>query len=1081
MIVVRADIRVSSRGRPKLRAVTRSWMILLGLVVAVQTPAVGDTWPDDDRLYRFGRLSAEHGLSHNVVYSVLQDRYGFLWFGTEGGLNKYDGHHFLVYQHDPRDSLSLSDNWITALLEDDEGNLWVGTRHGGLNRFDRETESFHRYPFQNCDSVDCASPDRLNSPYVSTLFQGRSGRLWIGTFGGLSRLDRDRDRFVHYAHEPGNPRSLSNNKVWCLAEDAEGGLWIGTWSAGLNRLTSDSESITQYREGHVDGPHISSDRVRALLVRKNGDVWVGTSGGGLNRFDPRTGRIDVFAKEKGASDALLDNRVWSLHEDTRGVLWVGTYGGGLARFDSQSGKFKHFIHDPDDPNSLASDVVSTIFEDRSGILWLGSDRGASRFNLAQEGHRQYTNRPSDPGSLGHTEILSLYQSSLDRNVIWIGTHEGGLDRFDTRTNEFKHITSRGTPGYSLSSDVVNDIAEDKSRQHVWIATRNGLNRLDPRTSEVSVYRHDPGDPTSLSSDVVMSVLVDHENTVWSGTDGGGVSRFFPETGRFERYSHDPFDPTSLSDYSVRTIFEDSRDRIWVGTVDGGLNLFDRESETFTTYRHSPNDPASLRHNRVVAIHEDPSGDLWIGTYGGLNRFDPETGDFTSYTEEDGIPAEPYVAIAGDGSGGLWMTASNRLTHFNPSTRTARHYTDRNGLSPNHYSPNALIVRPGREIILGGSNGLSRFRPPLLERDHVRRPSVVVTAFKKMDEIVSRELFSEESITLSHSDRFFTLEFAVLDFTNPEKHQFHYQLEGYDTDWQQMTGPIGRASYAHFRPSKEEYVFRLRAANSQGAWTSLWLRVKVVPPWWKTLWFQLSAFLAIGLIFSSAVWYSYIRRAKERAETLRLLAEGRERERQYLARELHDVPLQNLYSMRHKLEVVGRDRRGQENEKALTELNDVLEKTAEDLRILCGELRPPSLATFGLEKAIRAHARTIRRSHPDLIVHLSLSPDRRELSDHLRHSLFRIYQSALTNVLRHAEAKTLWITFQLNLDRVLLEIRDDGRGFHVPRSFLTLARSQHFGLLGISEWAEAIAAELSVDSSPGLGTVIRVEAPRLGDQ
>ena len=1050
-----------------LYVVSGSWIL---------SPAFAFDGIEDDDRFRFGRLTVANGLSHNVVVAALQDQHGFLWFGTEDGLNKYDGHSFTHYRHDPTDSLSLSDSWVTALLEDKDGNLWVGTRQGGLNRFDRETETFVRYPFANCEDADCSSPERLNNQLVSDIFEDSRGRLWIGTFGGLSMLDRSTDRFVHFRHEEGDPTSLSSNRVWCITEDASGAIWVGTWSAGVNRLAADGETFVHYRQDHVDGPHISSDRIRALLTGRSGHVWIGTSGGGINRFDPKTGQIMVVQRERDELETLSDNRIWSLHEDSRGILWVGTYGGGLVRYEPSANRYRTFLHSPDDPETIASNTVAVIVEDRSGILWMGGERGISRFNLAQERHVQYVHQPDDPASLSHTEILAMDADPGEPTIIWVGTNGGGLNRFNTRTNSFTHYRADTGTGPGLSSDIVNALAVD-DRGSVWIGTRQGLNRLQPSSGEITVYRHDPKDPRTLSTDVVLSLMVDQTGVVWIGTDGGGLNALDPETGSIAHYTHEPFDPTSLSDYSVLTIFEDSQGRIWVGTVDGGLSLLDRKTRTFTNYRPQPNDPSSLLHSRVVAIHEDPSGLLWVATYGGLNRFNPETGEFASFTTQDGIPTEPYFAIAAAADGGLWLTAANRLIYFDPKGSAVRHYTDRNGLSTNHYSPGALIVRRSGEVILGGINGLSRFRPPTIEHQYSRRPPIVITAFKKMDEVIAREIFAQESISLSYADRFFTFEFAVLDYTDPEEHQFEFQLEGYDTEWQEMTGPIGRASYANFRPSQEDYLLHIKGANSQGMWNTMSIRLHVVPPWWQTLWFRLSAILAFGVFAGSAVMYSYNRRARERAETLRLLTEGRERERQYLARELHDVPLQNLYSMRHKLEVVSRNPGAEENDKILDDLHKVLDKTAEDLRVLCGELRPPSLGPFGLEKTIRAHVRTLRRSHPDLNVNLTLSPDGQELSEHLRHSLFRIYQSALTNVLRHAEATELWILFSMEGDRVLLEIRDNGKGFDVPKSFLTLARSQHFGLLGISEWAEAIEAELFVDSSPENGTTIRVAAPR----
>lgn len=1043
----------------------------------VSTPREGRSSVDDDTRYRFEHLTAQQGLSHNVVYAILQDHHGFMWIGTESGLNKYDGHSFTLYEHTPVDSSTLSDSRITSLLEDSQGNLWVGTRWGGLNKFDRERETFTRYPVYDCAEQECNRPDGLNSAYVSDLHEDQFGGIWVGTFGGLSRLDPSTNTFTHFRQEPGNPESLSGNKVWCLAEHPDGYLLVGTWASGLNRFDPRTGTFTRYLSTQEYRQPLPGDRVRSIDVERDGTTWVGISGGGINRFEAGRGTVETYQSESDDANSLPDNKVYSIISDSRGILWIGTYGGGLIRFDKATKRFRQFAMDPNDPASISSNVVSVLYEDRSGNLWIGSERGISLYNLAQERHKHYIHVPSERKSLSNSAISAFHLSSMDDNILWIGTEGGGLDRFNIAEQSFEHVAGKKRGPVRLSSDLITSIAGDGNGR-LWIGTNGGgLNQIDLRTGKTRVFRRDSEDAYSIGSDAILEVTLDHRGRVWVGTDGGGLSRLDPELGAFVRFKEDPFDPTAISDNSIEAIHEGRDGTMWIGTVDGGLNKIEPGSDSFEAYRHVPGDPSTLSHNRVVAIYEDDEGILWIGTYAGLNRFDPNSGTFEHYTRDDGLPAEPYLAIRGAKGGGIWLTAASRLTYFDPESGIVRHYTDRNGLSPNRYSTGALVLTKSGSVILGGRNGFSHFYPPVNEHEQAQYPPLVVTTLKKMDEVVQREIFSEETIALSYTDRFFTLEFAVLDYTDPEKHEYQYRLEGYDPDWQRATGSIGRASYANFKALQDEYVFRVRAANSQGAWNTMWLRIRVIPPWWQTLWFRISAVLAVGLIGGSIATYRYNRQKLEKAETLRLLTEGRERERQFLARELHDSPLQNLYSIRHKLEVLSRNPSDPENVRLLDEAHSVVDRTAEDLRILCGELRPPSLGPFGLEKAIRAHVRTIQRSHPNLNATLDLTPDGQVLDEHLRHSLFRIYQSAVTNVLRHADASNLWVTFKLYDGGVMLEVRDDGRGFNVPKSWLTLARSQHFGLLGISEWAEAIEANLTVDSNPGEGTRVRVVAPR----
>ncbi len=1020
---------------------------------------------------RFEHLTTELELPHNTVYAILQDQKGFMWLGTEDGLVKYDGSRMTLYKHDPRDSTSLPDSWVTAIQEDQSGTLWVGTRYGGLAALDRKTDRFTRYPYDTSDPKE-----GLKSHNVRVLHEDNSGTLWIGTQKGLSKIDRASGTFTHYEHDPSDPHSLSSNNVYCLFEDRTGMLWIGTWAEGLNAFDQATNAFAQYRRVPSARSSLSSNRIRAIYEDRNGILWIGTSGGGLNRWDRQTGEITVYKNIPGDPHSLSDNKVWAIHEDRSGILWVGTFDGGLNRFDPHRNRFQRFLPDASDPNSLTSDIINTIYEDRSGILWLGSAHGVQKYNLANERFAHYTHDPTNPNSLNHPNVLALYVAPDWPETLWIGTNGGGLNRFEGTQGRITTHTHDPSNPNSLSHNAVSSIVADTSGAF-WIGTiGGGLNKLDPISGRVTRYQHDPADSTSLSQDAVYALYVDRSGTLWVGTDGGGLNRFDAANGTFIRYLHDPQDTTSLSNISVETIYEDLQGTLWVGTFSGGLNKLDRATGRFTRYQPDPNAPHSLSHDRVVSIYEDPPGTLWIGTYGGLNKFDRATQRFTLYTEQDGLLRNTIYGVVGDEAGRLWISTSNGLTRFDPQTEAFTNYDATSGLPGIQFSPGAFAKNGDGALVFGGLNGFTTFQPENLP-DASYKPPIVITSFEKQDEVVATDLDSEERIELSYKDGLFSFEFALLDYAAPTTHQYQYLLEGFEETWHDANGLNGRATYVNLEERGGTFRFIVRGFRGRGDWSETSILVRITPPWWRTTWFQAS--ILFGVLFLGTTFGLYWYRAKrdEQAETQRMLSESREQERLYLTREIHDVPLQNLYSVRHKLELVSRTPDAESNAPTLQEAQALLDQTAEDLRRICGELRPPTLGPFGLEKAILAHVRTFERVHPNLEITTDLVPDAQALPEQLRLALFRIYQGALSNVARHAQARHVEITLALDNAHVTLAIRDDGRGFTIPKSWLLLARQQHYGLLGIAEWAEAAGGHLTVQSAPGQGTLVHVVVPR----
>ena len=1015
----------------------------------------------------FTRLSVEDGLSQSAVFTITQDRQGFLWFGTQDGLNRYDGYRFIVFEHEAQQPGTLSANWISTLEADQDGSLWAGTYGSGLNHFDPTTGTFTLFRHEP------DTPNSLSNDFVSDLLQGRDGSLWIGTYGGLNRLDPTTGQFTHYRYDPGDPNSLSNNRALVLAEDDEGFLWVGTDEGGLNRLDPATGQFTHYRYNPRDPNSLSGNVVLSLYVDRTGVLWAGTAENGLNKLVLNSDTFTHFRHDPDAPNSLSNNRVLSITEDAEGVHWVGTEGGGLNQLDADTGRFTRFMHDPADPHSLSNNVVTSIFTDRQGTRWVGtSGGGLNKMNR----FTHYRNRAGAPYSLNNNHVLALYEDA--RGVIWVGTDGGGLNRFDPGTKRFTAYRHAPRNAASLSHDRVLHLSEEEAGI-LWVATGDGLSRFDTKTEAFTTYRHNPDNPRSLSNNRAITAYHDRDGTLWVGTWGGGLNRFDPDTETFTTYRHNPDNPRSLSNNRVITAYEDRTGTLWVGTFGGGLNRLEADTGGFTRFLHDPNAPASLSNDIVAALYEDRQGRLWIGTGEGLNRFDPKTETFTIYTKRDGLPNNTVYGILEDERGRLWLSTNAGLSSFVPDTGTFVNYDVADGLQSNEFSQGAYTKSPSGHLLFGGINGFNRFHP-----DDVRDrapPPVVLTAFSLGDagdeQLVPAGL---EAFTLMPGENSFAFEFAALDYTNPSRNRYAYRLEGFDPDWHYADAGRRYAAYPNLPGGA--YTFRVKAAGSNGVWTEAGVAVAitVVPPFWATWWFRLLAGAGLLGLFGGLafVWHRVRigrveRMRDEQAEIYQKLTESREAERLRLAQELHDGAMQDLYGVRFQLGIHTGDGEaavlGQEQEM----VQDVIRK----LRDICGELRPPALAPFGLERALQSHTERFRETYPDLDVTLDLAPDGRVLPDPTRLALYRVYQEAMNNVVKHAAAKHVHVRLSFPTGKILLEVRDDGRGFRVPARWIELGRQQHYGLLGLAERALALGGSFDVTSAPGEGTTVRVTAPQ----
>ena len=845
-------------------------LILLGL------PANG--YAQETQL-PFAQMAVEDGLSQSGVLAILQDSQGLMWFGTQDGLNKYDGYDFTIYKYDELDPNSLSDNFILSLYEDKSGTVWVGTESGGLNKFDRQAQTFTHYLH------DPDNPQSLGDNKVLSIYEDKSGTLWVGTDqGGLNKLDRETGQFTRYTHNPDNSQSLTSNSVLSIYEDKLGTLWIGT-TQGLNKFNRETKQFTHYTHNREQLNSLSSDIVLSIYEDKSDRLWLGTKDGGLNKLDRETEQFTSYTHNPANPHSLSSNTVNSIAEDGLGNLWLATsswygnsYGKALEKFDPETEQFSHYTHDSIEPNSLSDNIIGPILRDNSGILWIGTGFGGiNKLNTKAHKFTNYQHNPVKPQSLVSNKISSIYEDSKDN--LWIGTYNSGLDRLDHATGQFINYTHDSDNPNSISNNNIWSIYEDHLGT-LWVGTGDGgLNKLDQKTGKFSHYTHNPNNPRSLSDNSIWSIYEDHQGILWIGTFNGGLNKFDRQTGKFTHYQHNRDNPNSISDNNVFSIYEDQSGTLWVGTWNNGLNKFDRETGKFTHYQHNPNNPNTLSYNRVMSMLEYPAGTLWLGTYGGgLNKFDIASETFTHYTVRDGLPHNSVVGILNDYAGNLWLSTGKGLSKFNPEKETFRNYDARDGLQGNEFDGiKAYAKGKDGKMFFGGLNGITSFYPEEI-KDNPHIPPILITDFRIFDEPVKLDtaISQADELKLSYKDDFFSFKFAALDYANPGQNQYAYKLEGFDKDWI-YSGERRYAAYTNLDPGT--YTLRVKGSNNDGVWNEegTSLKITITPPPWKTWWaYTLYIFAVIAAIYSYIKWKT----AAQEKEN-KLLRENQRRLQQFL--------------------------------------------------------------------------------------------------------------------------------------------------------------------------------------------------------
>jgi ligand-binding sensor domain-containing protein/signal transduction histidine kinase len=1013
---------------------------------------------------RFAHVSFGEGPSSSSIKGIIQDSQGFLWFGTQDGLKRYDGYRFRDYRKQDGNPNGLSGTAISALFLDRSGTLWVAS-DWFLDRYDPATERF--VPAR----TGSGGPMRFGAG-INNINQDSNGTIWLSTTTGLFRLDPGTGSLSHYDHQPGDPASLSSDLVKSTFEEKDGTFWVAT-TEGLDVFDRRTARVTDRIPLNPPTaktamgtaiPRLRGDQPIKLMVDHAGVLWaIFPFGGGLATVDRKAHKLIAYAFNGAGVDSFIDG----IQEDREGSLWLASSADGLLKLDRTRRLVVRYRNNPLDPGSLSSDNVQALFEDREGNIWVGTQGGdLNRFTSRPPPFKRYRHEPGNPNSLLKDEVTSVYEDS--RGILWVGNRVA-LNRIDRKTGQYTIYRTAGGPG-ELSNTYVISIVEDHSG-YLWFGTSGGgLNRFDGRTGQFKVYRHDPADPGSLSDDLVYSLFVDREGAFWVGTDNG-LDRFDPATERFQAYK--AAEP-NMSSY--RAIGEDRAGRLWLATVLSGLHRFDPATGRFTVYQHS-SAPGSLSNDWVNTVCIDRLGIVWAGTQSGLNRLDPATDKFLVYDERNGLPNSNLSGILEDARGNLWIGTNKGLSRFDPVSGRFTNYYLSDGLPSNEfYRRNGVFKSKTGEMFFSSTGGLAAFFPDRVI-ENSDPPPVVLTDFLLADDSVRiadssplhQSISLTRSLTLEPKQNIFSFEFSALSFANPSRNRYRYRLEPLETVWKERDSSHRTVTYTTLPPG--DYTFRVQGSNNRGTWndTGASVHIRILPPWWATWTFRAACFLSVVAAILSLHFY----RLREIARQLNLRFEERLAERTRIAQELHDTLLQGFLSASMQLHVTNDNL--PENSPAKASLSRILElmsrvieegrNAVRGLRLLHGD--------SGLEQLF---SRIAQENPPkdEITYHVVAEGPSRSLHPLVRDEVYRIGREAVINAFQHSHGSRVELTVEYASRCLRVLVRDDGCG--IDPALLRSGRDGHWGLAGMRERAERIGAQLHVWSDAARGTEVEVTVP-----
>jgi len=993
----------------------------------------------------FGRVENTQEFLPSRVGQIAQDNAGFMWFGTQYGLYRFDGYSHMAFAGDSRARNQPGGVFVHAVRGDTAGRLWISTDQG-LDIFDPRTGEFSRVSY-------ATSPQ---AAVIQSFYQDRSGVMWLSTTAGLYGLDAKGATLAHLRADADDPDSLSSNDVKFATEDRSGTLWVAS-SSGL-------EAIDRTRGRVSRRVPLREPREIGFVEDRAGVFWIHHAGGsGLSSFDGSTSTLTHYRFVDSAGQPLARFGIFTALKDRDGGVWLGTGGAGLLQLDAGRRRFIRYRNNPGDPQSLSGDDISALFQDREGDIWVAlHGEQLNLFSARKAPFRKLPPRPASMASRSERMVNAVLE--VDGKSLWI-SYLGMLLAVDRESGKREDLRQK----LGLQSDVISMAKDAQGR--IWLGTvGTGVVMVDP-SGRVARFRHDPGDAGSVANDVVDDILVDRSRNVWFAT-WGGLSRFDETTRRFENHAPQGLEPKYLS------VAEDAAGRIWLGTHRYGLQRFDPATGAFTFYPAN-GAPDGVSNVRVNAVHVDRRGIVWAGTQNGLDALDPGTGRIRSYRNVDGLPGNAVSCILADARDGIWLGTNNGIARLDASTGKVRAYSRIDGLPGADFTGWGTCHQGRDAMYFAGFSGGTSFDPGRISAQR-RMPPVVFTdlaiAGRRFPDGSAqpqpRVLPALKKLRLPYAQNTFTAGFAALSYTNPAAVDYRFRLVGLDDAWHVVDSDRRVASYNSLPPG--DYRLEVQAAVGGGNWSnSQPLELTILEPWWRTTWFHVIA----GLLVLCAALLVYQLRVRQMMHRFEIRLDERVNERTRIARELHDSLLQGFHGLMFRLQAV-RNLLPTRPEEAATALDEALrrgDETVEMAREAVTDLRTFAAGETDLETALRSMVRdmpTLSHGEPPEC-RILVDGTSRALIPLVRDDVLQVAREALRNAMQHAKARQVQVEIHWGAERFVLRVRDDGVG--LDPTLIAHGRVGHWGMQGMRERTRTVGGSLEIRSD-GNGTLVELGIP-----
>jgi ligand-binding sensor domain-containing protein/signal transduction histidine kinase/DNA-binding response OmpR family regulator len=1027
----------------------------------------------------FDNYTLENGLPNNTVHQAFQDSRGYMWFATNHGVCRYDGIRFTSFRNDPTDSTSLSGLLARVIYEDKKQNLWIGTESGGLNRFNRKRETFeHILPADSARGIGTS---------VKTIAEDQHGRLWLGTNIGIKMYDPQTKDVQWYPFIGNNSSSPSDTYVRVLQFDVNGKLWVGT-NAGLDIF----DCFTRKFSRVYDSYRALKDEIWEIYSDPEGMLWVGTYNNGLFLINPASRQIQKIN--------LNGNREWSktirsVARDSNGLYWIGSRA-GLYIYNSEKKTAEWFGNIENEQKSLVNNSILNVFKDAAHNLWICTRGGISLMVPARQIFRHYKALPNNSKYLNNNEVYAAWVDTSGNNI-WIGTDKGGVNILDRKRELFTYMTHDINNSNSVAGNCIKSFMDD-GKGNMWIGTyKDGISVFNVKSKRFTHFRHDPANPSGLSSNSVWALHKDKTGNIWVASDAG-LDLYNERTNGFIHQN------INSKNQQVTWISEDSTGYLWLG-LSSVVAIFKPGAGIINTFREQGS-----------CFYEDTKGRYWLATKNnGLVLFRGHHGPSKYYDERNGLPNNQVFQILEDNGGNLWLSTANGLAMFDPENETFTNFDKSDGLQNNQFHYGAACRLPGGELIFGGINGFNLFDPAKVVKNNYW-PPVVLTDLRIFNKsvhindqfsVLHSSISETKEITIPYEYNIITLEFAALNYVRPEKNRYKFKLIGFDKEWNE-SGVKSSATYTNLDPG--QYTFSVIAANNDNVWNKegLQIRIKILPPFWKTGWFNLLLILTVsGLIYMIILFKVNREKIKQQLDIERIkvrqLNEVNDIKLRFFTNVSHEIrtpltliigPLERIKNtempqelMSSHIEIMHRNANA-----LLTLVNQLLDFRKLETGNLKLELQQGDLVLF-----IREIVNSFSSMAADRDIQLKFGAYNESMLTWFDpDKLEKILNNLLSNAFKFTEKQgTVSVYMTIGVDEsfdshdefIEIVVKDNGIGIEsknrerIFHRFFQVSENKSEGGTGIGlaltkELVKLHAGEIFVDSEPGKGTRFTVRLP-----